>query len=122
MLDKKNKLTIVTTPPLDYVPTVAEAVGVSPSIQKTKSKPKPAKPKIAVKPLVILLTPEMRDDPTAQRQVAGHTVIYTDELLVVPDVIMGQTAWRILPETRKFMEVAIREARKIKYPKEDEPA
>ena len=70
------------------------------------------------KPLIILLTPEMREDKTVQEQCAGHTILYTDALPVVPDMILGASAWRILPPLYPYIKIAIKEARSLKYKKE----
>mgnify|MGYP001590210924 CR=1 FL=1 len=88
-----------------------------PRAKKTDGETPKPKVKKVQKPVVILLTPEMRADKTVQSQIIGHTVIYTDEMPVVPDVILGASAWRILPPLYPYIKLAIKEARTKKYGK-----
>lgn len=88
---------------------------------KKSKKPKdpnaPAKTRKMQKPVTILLTPEMRGDAEVQRQCAGHVILYTDELPVKPDMVLGAKAWRILPPLYPYIKIAIKEARLEKYGK-----
>ena len=83
--------------------------------KKPKDPNAPAKTKKVQKPVTILLTPEMRGDEEVQKQCAGHVVLYTDELPVVPDVVLGAKAWRILKPLYPYIKIAIKEARLDKY-------
>lgn len=91
-----------------------------PRAKKTEGETPKPKVKKVQKPVVILLTPEMRADKTVQSQVAGHTIFYTDELPIVPDVILGANAWRILPPLYPYIKIAIKEARAEKYRKDED--
>lgn len=83
--------------------------------------PKPPKKKRVSKPVTILMTPEMRGVPEIEEQVAGHNVIYTDQLPegMVPDVMLGNIAWKIAPPLYKYVKIAIKEARSRKYAASD---
>ena len=88
--------------------------------EKKAKKPKVVKePKVRKiqKQVTILMTPEMRNDPTVQEQVKGHRIIYTDELPedLRPDVVMGEPVYRIVPVLYPYIKIAIKDARNRKY-------
>jgi len=73
------------------------------------------------KPLRILVTdPAMLGWAEVQKLIAQkHTVTYPPELTEGYDLILGPNCWRMDEQLRDYLEDAIVEARKLRYPKGD---
>ena len=71
------------------------------------------------KPLRLLVDASMAGwEELAAMEAQGHTVVVMDmEGAWKPDVILGPRCWRMDGEHRKYLELAIKEARSVRYPK-----
>lgn len=77
------------------------------------------------KPLTILVSPSILEWPEIKELAEkGHIVFnlgtdLSDNSLedLYPDLILHEKAWRMDPQHRKYLPLAIQAARKIKYPK-----
>jgi len=73
------------------------------------------------KPLYILVLDHMWEWPEIQAlEVQGHTIqkgLGSGTWPSEPDVILGSRCWRMDEDHREYLDLAISEARKIRYPK-----
>jgi len=70
------------------------------------------------KPLTILVTQELIHTPEIQALAdKGHRVMLL-ELCEdpAPDIILSSRAWRMTPTLLKYVEVAVKSARAVRYP------
>lgn len=80
----------------------------------------------AVKPLNLLVSPELYRKATIQKLAAqGHTVVVMDEAMEQFDMILSEKAWRMTPDladTQALVDAAVKACRAVKYrrPKKDE--
>lgn len=80
------------------------------------------------KPLRLLVHPEIAALPEFEElRAKGHTVLVMDDVwaeslrLTDFDAILGPTTWRMTPAHIKYLPLAVEEARKARYPKEQKP-
>ena len=70
------------------------------------------------KPLRILVHPDLANwDELQELRDKGHTVLVLEPGEVMPDLIMGPNCWRMEHSTRKYLKLAVEEARKVRYSK-----
>lgn len=76
------------------------------------------------KPLSILVHPELADTPEIRElSEKGHVIVVATHALTVGlalhdfDIILGPNCWRMDKDLLKYLDVAIKSARGIKYPK-----
>lgn len=75
------------------------------------------------KPLKILCFPPVDSwEEIGELREQGHRILLFDPLDM--DLILGPRAWRMDEEHRQYLDLAIKEARKVRYPKggKDDPA
>ena len=69
------------------------------------------------KPLTILVHPSLRHTPEIEALVAkGHDIAEGCPLETY-DLVFGPNCWRMLPELLPYLDLAIKGARGVRYPK-----
>ena len=70
------------------------------------------------KPLRILVHPDLLNwDELQELAAKGHEIKVMEPGEFNPDLILGPTCWRMEHSTRKYVKLAVEEARKVRYAK-----
>ena len=73
------------------------------------------------KPLTIEVSKEMADWPEIKAlEAQGHVIWVRAWEATTPDVVMGSNCWLMDEQHRKYLPLALAEARRRRYPKEPE--
>ena len=72
------------------------------------------------KPLRLLVHPDLLETIEVQALIAkGHDVTVMQDIAVVYDLILGPNCWRIYPKLYKYIDMAVKAARLVRYPKKE---
>ena len=70
------------------------------------------------KPLVLLVHSTLLEtDKVKELQQKGHEVVVMSEVIENFDLILGPTCWRMYPKLEKYIDMAVKAARLVRYPK-----